>query len=460
MTSTSPNQAERTWPAVPAPPQRPRARVSTALLLPLVLFVLSLAINLVHVDITEFHSDESRWINRANYASDLLNPFGPTWKDQYLTRGQPPLGSYLMGLGLLLQGRDTDTNAVWDFSYGPDWNRTVGAMASGADLDAARRANAVVGALTVVLVYFIGRTLMGTIAGVAGGLMLALHPLHIWISSQALSDQLLVFLVAASMLVAIRLGNSPSRGSALALGVLLGLGGATKLSPLLLALPVALFGLAMLVLARYGQMHPAKSRRLGVYLLWQPVIAFTTFVSVYPYLWPAPIQRTLNLFALRSSEMDNQSAAWPDVAVDNPILAIGRIYERLTVQFSTTGSLLGDAAGWLGFGSEPWGIDIPIAVFGTGVLTMLVFKRSLTSGTALATFLLAAQVAAIVVGMQVDFYRYHLPVVLAVAILSGLTVQAAWQFVAARAGSPLHCDDATASTASTSNHGLRTGGNR
>ncbi len=457
MTRSSSHLSEQTWPPPPASPRRPYTRLSAGLILPVVLFMLSLAINLVHVDITEFHFDESRWINRANYASDLLDPFGPTWEDQYLTRGQPPLGSYLMGLGLLLQGRDTDTNAVWDFSYGPDWNRTVGAMPSDDDLNATRRANAVVGALTVVLVYLVGRSLMGTVAGVAGGVMLALHPLHIWISSQALSDQLLVLLAAASLLVAMRLGDNPSRGSALALGVLFGLGGATKLSPLLLALPVALFGLAMLLLARSGTLHPAKSRRLGVYLLWQPVIAFTTFVLVYPYLWPAPIQRTLNLFALRSSEMDNQSAAWPDVAVDNPILAIGRIYDRLTVQFSTTGSLLGGVTGWLGFGSKPWGIDIPIAVIGMTVLTMLVVRRGLTSGTALASFLLAGQVAAIVVGMQVDFYRYHLPVVLAVAILSGLSVQAALQFVTARAESPLHREDATASTR---NHGLRTEGNR
>jgi hypothetical protein len=88
---------------------------------------------------------------------------------------------------------------------------------------------------------------------------------------------------------------------------------------------------------------------------------------------------------------------------------------------------------------------------------MLVVRRGLTSGTALASFLLAGQVAAIVVGMQVDFYRYHLPVVLAVAILSGLSVQAALQFVTARAESPLHREDATASTR---NHGLRTEGNR
>lgn len=437
------------------------------LLPPLALFFISCAINLTHVGITEFHADESRWINRANYASDLLDPFGPTWQDQYLTRGQPPLGSYLMGFGLLIQGRDTATNAVWDFSYGPDWNRTVGAMASDDDLDATRRTNAVVGAITVVLVFFVGLALMGMVAGVAGALMLALHPLHIWISSQALSDQLLALLVAASLLVAIRLGRKPSRGSALALGILLGLGGATKLSPLLLALPLALFGLALVILAYQRRAPFDRARRLGVYLLCQPAIAFATFVIVYPYLWPAPIQRTLNLFALRASEMDNQSAAWPDSAVDNPLIALARIVDRLTVQFSTTGGLLGDVAALFGADATPWGVDIPIALIGIGVLARLTIKRGVISGTALAGFLMAGQVGAIVVGMQVDFYRYHLPVVLAVAILTGLAFQAVWQFVSARSVSHFALSDAGVPRNSTklastsgSNQPLRTGGNQ
>ena len=41
-----------------------------------------------------------------------------------------------MRLGLLLQGRDTDTIGVWDFAYGTDWNSLAGAMPEQADLDA------------------------------------------------------------------------------------------------------------------------------------------------------------------------------------------------------------------------------------------------------------------------------------------------------------------------------------
>lgn len=479
MVKISPGSFARAdrWAASPTASSTPHLRVASRVLLPVALFVLSLTINLVHVDSTSFHPDETRWINRAHFASDLLEPFGPTWQDQYLTRGQPPLGSYLMGFGLLVQGRDTQTNGVWDFAYSPEWNRSVGAMASAADLEAARRTNAVVGAATVVLVFFLGQALFGRVAGVAGGVMLALHPLHIWISSQALSDQLLVLLISAASLVAIRLARQPSRGVALALGILLGLGGATKLFPLLMTVPLAIYGLALIVLVRNGRIHAQNAERIGSLLLWQPLIATATFVAVYPYLWPAPIQRTWNLFALRTDEMRGQSNAWPDVAVDNAFMAIVRILDQLTVVSSTTGDLMGAMIGWFGVDAHPWGFDIPLAVIGVGILGSLCVRRGPTSDANLASLILGGTVAAIVVGMRVDFYRYHLPVTLVVCLLAGMTMSEVWHQLAIRGAwrvwnlipgvsiagpdtATTYRDDAPLAQSSGPNRKLRTGGNQ
>lgn len=432
MRDASPHTSTRSWHLSLRNGSDRHVLIKPWMLLPVVLFIVSFAINLAHVDSTEFHPDETRWINRAHYFTDLSHPFGPTWEDQYLTRGQPPLGSYLMGLGLVIQGRDTDTNRVWDFAYGAEWNRINGAMPETEDLEAARRMNAFVGAVTVVLVFFVGHALLGLIAGVAGALLLALHPLHIWVSSQAISDQLLILLVAVSLLVASRLGRRPSRASAVGLGILLGLGGATKLSPLLLAFPIAFYGAALVALARSGVIRSRHAERLGFYLLWQPVIAMATFVLVYPYLWPRPIARAWSLFALRSEEMDEQSAAWPTAAVEHPGVAVARIFDRLTWEFSTTGDVVQGVSGWLGFATEPPGIDIPIAIVGAGILAWLSIKRGLDSGTALAALVLAGQMAAIILGMKVDFYRYHLPVALGICVLGGLAIHMLWQQLAAR----------------------------
>ena len=90
------------------------------------------------------------------------------WRESELMIGQPPLGSYLMGLGLTLQGRDLDTNGFYDFHFGPDWNRRHGNMPDEADLAAARRTNSVVGALIAVCVYLIARGLSNAVAGHCG----------------------------------------------------------------------------------------------------------------------------------------------------------------------------------------------------------------------------------------------------------------------------------------------------
>jgi hypothetical protein len=201
---------------------------------------------------------------------------------------------------------------------------------------------------------------------------------------------------------------------------------------MLLSVPLALYGVALLVLERFDLVDRAKARSLAPLLVIQPLIAVATFVISYPYLWPAPIRRTWNLFQLRTQEMDEQAAAWPGVAIANPIEALQRIYSRLTWQFSATGNRAEGALGWLGIDASVWGIDLPLALVGIGVLAWLVMRRGLTSGTALLAYLLAGQVGAIIVGMQVDFYRYHLPIVLAVAILAGLGVQLAWAWLAQR----------------------------
>jgi 4-amino-4-deoxy-L-arabinose transferase-like glycosyltransferase len=407
------------------PERRPasRSRFWLWVLLPILLFSLSLSINLGRVDSTTFHPDESRWINRANYLPDYLDPFGATWTDYYLTRGQPPLGSYLMGLGLLVQGRDSDTNAVWDFYFNQEWNTFTGAMSEPDDLAAGRRTNAVVGALTVAVVFFIGRTLAGNIAGTAAGLFLTFHSLHIWIASQALSDQLLILILSLTFYTALRLGEHPMRGKALLLGILLGLGGSAKLSPLLLAFPLAGYGVGLLLLARLRPLQSSKARTLGSLLIIQPVIAFTTFVISYPYLWPSPMRRSWDLFAFRATEMRNQSANWPEVAIDGPVEALSRIYTQLTWQVTTIGDRAEDILDRLGTPKDIWSPDLLIAGLGVGWLVWVILRRGITSGPALMAFLIASQFAAIVVGMRSDFYRYHLPIVLITAIMAGLGIR-------------------------------------
>lgn len=404
-------------------------RLRIDILVPTLLFLFAAIQSLAAVDDTRFHPDESRWLNRAHFVRDLADPFGPTWEDYYTTRGQPPLGSYLMGIGLLLQGRDLDTNKIWDFTYDAEWNEFMGAMPSDEDLEAGRRTNAIVGALVVVAVYFIVSRLSNRVGGLLAGVFLSLHPLHIQLGSQALSDQLLALLLALAFLAAFRFGRNPTWGGAILLGVLLGLGGATKLSPFLLSLPLA--GLGALRFGYEYWLHRKSFSRTravdtAIMLIVQPVIAFVAFVAVSPYLWPDPIRRTYYLFEFRRIEMVGQSNNWPSVAVANPAAALSRIGTRLNEDFSTTehvqrwlGTMLGLDRGVIGF-------DLLLAAIGGLLLVLIVFKHGIWSPYAITAGLMLSELAAVVLGMGSDFYRYYLPVVLIVAILVGVFAGETW----------------------------------
>lgn len=407
----------------------PLASVRIDVILPLLLFLFAAIQSLGAVDDTSFHPDESRWLNRAHFVRDLADPFGPTWEDYYTTRGQPPMGSYLMGIGLQLQGRDLDTNKIWDFAYDSRWNRFTGAMPSDEDLEAGRRTNAIVGAIVVVVVYFIVSRLSNRVGGLIAGVFLSLHPLHIHLGSQALSDQLLALLLALAFLCAFRFGRNPTWASALLLGVLLGLGGATKLSPLLLSVPLAgLGGLRLLYeywrhRTSFSVTRPVQTASM---LIAQPVIAFAAFVIVSPYLWPEPIRRTYYLFEFRRVEMVGQSNNWPSVAVANPAAALSRIGKRLNEDFSTTEHVQRWFGELIGLDLSVIGFDLLLAAIGGLLLILIVFKRGIWSPHAITAGLMLSELAAVVLGMGSDFYRYYLPVVLIVAILVGVFAGETW----------------------------------
>lgn len=396
-------------------------------LLALLFFAISLAINLGALPATPTHPDETRWMNRAYYARDLADPFGPTWQDYVTTRGQPPLGSIVMGIGLAIQGRDLDATGVWDFAYGSDWNERAGAVPTEEDRYAARRTNAVIGAMVVGTAFVLGRILTNRVGGGIAAGFIALHPLHITLSTQALSDQTLALLLMLIFLTGWGFARKPTWTRAILLGILLGLGGAVKLSPLLLSAPVALFGMMRLVMDR-----DQAARSYAIKLLVQPVIALVTFVASYPYLWPAPIRRTWNLYAFRATEMQAQSAAWPETAVASPLDALRRFGDYLTHEDSTTGSLIQFVYNIVGIDRVATGLDYIPALAGIVILLWWIAKRGIWTPAAMVGLLMGAEAGALVLGMKTDFYRYHLPIVVIMAVCIAISTGTAWSALTQR----------------------------
>ena len=403
-------------------------------LIALIVFAVALWVNLAAVPTTEFHRDEPRWIHRARFVGELTDPTGPYWRSRELMWGQPPLGSYITGWGLLAQGRDILTNDLYNFHYGEAWNRRHGTMPDERDLLAARRTNSVVGALLAVGVYFIARGLGGRVAGLVAAVMLIPHPLAIYLSSLAGSDAALGLALAGVTLAAMALADRPTWPRAVLLGVLLGLGAAIKLSPLPMTLPFVGLGLVLLWQAwRAAGPDQARARARSAAIGWKllplPAVAFATFVATFPYLWPDPIGRTLVLFRFRAKEMFNQGEIWPELNVNGPVDALSRVGNWFGDLDSTTGRL-GSLLAWsAGVDWQPNGIDLPLALVGALLLAAATIRHGLASRQAMAALVLGSQVGLVVVGMRADFARYLLPVLTAQAVCIGLAAGGGWDLL-------------------------------
>jgi 4-amino-4-deoxy-L-arabinose transferase-like glycosyltransferase len=289
---------------------------------------------------------------------------------------------------------------------------------------AGRRTNAVVGALVVVLAFAITTMLTNRVGGVATGLFLAFHPLHITLSTQALSDELLALTLAIAFAAAFRYVRSPGYGWALAMGLAIGVGGGTKLAPLALSFVLAGYGGVWLLWKLRSEGRATlgwANGRFGYLLIAQPIIAGITFVAMYPYLWVSPIRNSLNLLDFRRTEMASQARIWTHASVENPLGAFRRYGEQLHGAYSSTRDVQVWIAERLGMENvRPESFDLILVAIGAILITRIVIQRGLWSPHALVATLMAAELGAVTLGLGVDFYRYYLPVLLINSVLVGV----------------------------------------
>lgn len=393
---------------------------------------------------TPFHRDEARWVHRISYLSMWQEPFGDHWQDEgydvgtgswdeyYRMRAQPPLAPYVLGIGHLLQGRDLQTNGYWIMDFDEAWNTEQGNMPTVDDLHTARRTNIGVAALTAIVVYLLGKRLTNRVGGVIGALVLIFHPLVHDTSTRAMSDPTFMLTIALAALAAARFAERPTWVRAGLLGVALGLGGAAKLSPL--ALGAAFVLIALLVFARrLVPLWMAKSRpssRFAWQLLSVPLISVATFVLSYPYLWPHPIRNTYRLFAFRADSFALQISAFPQTEVTGFSNLVQRLDDELGRRLSLTRWISRQIESGLGWTlPDSWNIerlDIVLALIGCLLIVGLVLRQGIFGPRAMIAVVLFGQTAIILAAMDVQFARYLLPIVLAMAVCIGSVGGVSW----------------------------------
>ena len=355
----------------PAPGVRPR-QISRAILAEM-LMVAALAVGAVVVLYQQalrqpFSVDESRWIATSRYFWITFvdgDVFGPAWQPGYLVLTHPPVARYVIGGGLALQGWSPDElNGRYDTDRSRDFNHRAGNIPSRELLDAARRVVLVFAVGATMLLYPIGRSLAGPLAGAIAVVLALAHPLLATLWSRALAESVLAFFCLLAVWLTIRLASTPGGGRArfglaFGLGAAIGLATATKLSGALVGA-----GLALFVVLRQAVLwwRDRSWTSIGPWVD-AGLAAVLTFVLVNPLLYPNPALRTAMLFDHRRDEMVQQGIGTPRLAIPNSVgVRAEMLYRRTFQDWGTFETRLGLP------------LDAPLAAVGLGIAALATWR--------------------------------------------------------------------------------------
>lgn len=158
----------------------------------------------------------------------------------------------------------------------------------GEDMAVAWGANVVLGALTCVALYFLGRIIGGKKVGIAAGMLLAAFPGHIFFASLIMSETLFAFLVVVTLVLVVLAGRVSNAGPLriILIGVLVGAAAMVRGQGLFLIFVAGLF----------WWLHTRDWARA---LQWATVVGLTAIVVVIP--WSVRNYFAMNNFVLIST---------------------------------------------------------------------------------------------------------------------------------------------------------------
>lgn len=267
--------------------------------------------------------DEPAWINAGAITLQLFaDRAAPSiWEHAYRDRDlgdwgnkNPPLGKLLIGLAAACatsEAGETD-RLGWRWGWTYEQNLAAGRLPSDELLRAARTASAVAASITLLLVYLAGTQLAASpkIAAL-GPLWLVLAPGFIGHAGLAVVDTFQLALMAFSTVACLRYARA-RRLRWLALGAAMGgLACAVKFN----AAP-ALLGVGLWLLT----LETGWQRRITTSCV-AFVLSIGAFLVVNPYLYPAPLSRTVALIEewSRSKSVQQTDPLLASTAVRSPV---------------------------------------------------------------------------------------------------------------------------------------------
>lgn len=280
-----------------------------------------------------FHIDEAHKIAETYYYHLFFvdhNVVHPDWHADFYARMNPPVAKYIMGAYLALHG-ETVADLSLQRKFEQLWKtpRSLREQIPTSLLLHARAVSVLFAALTLLLLYLLGRLLGSPIVGLLGALLLACHPIFRYHATRALTDSILTFFMTAIvpatvMTVDLLLSKdapapattpgSHRRGRMVAwatiTAVIVVAAAGTKLNGALAAvfLVASMFAGLLLEPARSkGDRRPRLAAKMAAVTVPGLGLALILFVVLNPYLYDAPLSRLLSTLRVQGDWMLKQA---------------------------------------------------------------------------------------------------------------------------------------------------------
>jgi hypothetical protein len=354
--------------------------------------------------------DEPGWITSGAVTYHLVRHLAPVseWEHAYdrfdlgdWGNQNPPVAKLYFGVVLALAGQGTPVAAyrwTWPQSYAE--NLAAGTLPPPAVLTAARLGIVAVAAGALALTYLLAFAFVGNAAAILAPLVLVAVPTFREHATHVYPDlpQIACLLVAGVLLCAY--ARRPRWRWVIGAGLAAGLACAIKFN----AAPIV--GASVLIVAHYSV------TRRGVRAAVVGVIPVVLFVLVNPYLYPAPVARTLAIVAAWDARKLQQQAdpAHAPLVVHSRLEALRLVLQRGLLQPHVTPPATG---------AHPlaWGL---LVVTSAGLIQL----RRHPLGVAWAVLVLT-HAAGTVWWLPLNWARYYLPVIIWVPPLVAIAAAAA-----------------------------------
>ena len=310
---------------------KPRLKEKIGILLFITIPVISYLYIYSGIEHAPFHPDEVHKISETYYYHlfSTGNYLSKDWQEDFYARTNPPVGKYIMGSGLALQGYRIQNKELQD-KFETYWDNPLllfqyiphGLLQSG------RTVSVIFGVFTCISLYGVGRMTGNITTGLIAAFLLLSHPLFMTYTRMAMTDSILLFfmtlIVPIFYLSVFRMdqqaglrSSSKKPGKSILFfayytllpGICIGLAAGTKLNGALSGFFFIIATLGYGILRSHlGNLH-SNRKIIWIFLgcaLASGIVSVILFYIINPYLYMHPVRKIIYILDVYKDWMSKQ----------------------------------------------------------------------------------------------------------------------------------------------------------